>query len=59
MPVAMGAGTFGVFYGLALVARHIPVLNRAIGIILNYAHHGPNSFGGAITSSENLRVPIA
>jgi hypothetical protein len=38
--VALGAGTFGMFYGAALVARHIPVLNRAIGRILGYAHHG-------------------
>ena len=43
VPVAMGAGTFGVFYGFALIARHIPVLNRAIGSILSYAHHGPRS----------------
>jgi membrane protease YdiL (CAAX protease family) len=36
----IGAATFVVFYLIALVARHIPILNRAIGSILGYAHHG-------------------
>jgi uncharacterized protein len=40
VPVVLGAATFGVFYGGALVARHVPVLNRAIGRILRYAHGG-------------------
>lgn len=39
-PVAMGAGAFGLFYGAALVARRIPVLNRALTDILAYADQG-------------------
>jgi CAAX protease family protein len=39
-PVATGIGAFGVFYGAALVARRIPVLNRAIGQVLRYADQG-------------------
>lgn len=38
--VLIGVATFVVFYLIALVARHIPILNRAIGSILGYAHHG-------------------
>jgi len=38
--VLIGAVTFVVFYLIALVARRIPILNRAIASILGYAHHG-------------------
>ena len=40
MPVVTGAAAFGLFYGAAQLARHIPPLNRAIGSILRYAHDG-------------------
>jgi membrane protease YdiL (CAAX protease family) len=39
-PVLLGVGAFAVFYGLALVARHIPPLRWAISKVLSYAHHG-------------------
>lgn len=39
-PVATGVLAFGAFYGAALVAREIPVLNRAIGDVLRYADQG-------------------
>jgi membrane protease YdiL (CAAX protease family) len=39
-PVLIGVGAFGVFYGCALVARHVPVLDRAISKVLRYAHQG-------------------
>jgi membrane protease YdiL (CAAX protease family) len=39
-PVAVGVGTFAVFYRCALVARRMPVLRRAIAAVLRYAHHG-------------------
>jgi uncharacterized protein YbjT (DUF2867 family)/membrane protease YdiL (CAAX protease family) len=39
-PVATGVAAFGAFYGAALVAREIPVLNRAIGNVLRYADKG-------------------
>jgi uncharacterized protein len=39
-PVLLGAGAFGVFYGAALVARRIPVLDRAISSVLQYADQG-------------------
>jgi uncharacterized protein len=39
-PVASGVGAFGAFYAAALVARRIPVLDRAIGSVLRYADQG-------------------
>jgi uncharacterized protein len=40
VPVLLGVGAFGVFYGCALVARRIPLLDRAITKVLRYAHQG-------------------
>ncbi|NRQ50741.1 CPBP family intramembrane glutamic endopeptidase [Aeromicrobium stalagmiti] len=39
-PVALGVASFGAFYGAALVARRIPVLNRALTEILAFADQG-------------------
>jgi uncharacterized protein len=39
-PLATGVAAFGAFYGFALVARQIPVLNTAISSVLAYAHQG-------------------
>ncbi len=40
VPVLVGAGAFAVFYGAALVSRHVPVLDRAISSVLEYAFQG-------------------
>lgn len=40
VPVATGVGAFGFFYGAALVARRIPVLDRAISRVLVFAEEG-------------------
>lgn len=39
-PVLTGAGAFGAFYAAALVAKRIPVLERAISSVLSYADQG-------------------
>ena len=39
-PVLTGIGAFGAFYGAALVARRVPVLDRAITDVLRYAYQG-------------------
>jgi membrane protease YdiL (CAAX protease family) len=39
-PLATGVGAFGFFYGCALVARKVPVLDRAIGRVLVFAGEG-------------------
>jgi membrane protease YdiL (CAAX protease family) len=41
-PVATGVGAFGAFFGAALIARRIPVLNDAITSLMQHAHHGPD-----------------
>jgi hypothetical protein len=40
VPVLIGAGAFAAFYGSALIARRIPVLDEAITSVLQYAHQG-------------------
>ena len=40
VPVLTGAGAFGLFYGAARIARHIPALDRAIASVLRYEHDG-------------------
>jgi membrane protease YdiL (CAAX protease family) len=58
VPVLTGAGAFGVFFGAARVARHIPTLNRAIGSVLHYADEGSTSLvlltAGANAVAEEL-----
>ena len=39
-PIATGVGVFGLFYGAALVARRIPVLEAAISDVLLFAEDG-------------------
>ena len=39
-PIATGAAAFGIFYGAARFARHVPILNQAIASVLEYAHRG-------------------
>jgi uncharacterized protein len=42
-PALAGVGAFGVFYGCALVARHIPVLAEALRHVLQFAEQGSTS----------------
>ena len=39
-PVLSGVAAFGLFYGAARLARHIPPLNRAVAGVLHYADGG-------------------
>jgi hypothetical protein len=39
-PVVLGAGAFAAFYGLAVVSRRVPVLDRSIVSVLRYADQG-------------------
>lgn len=48
-PVAVGVVAFLGFYGCALVARHIPVLNAAIATVMRYARLGSSRPVLAIT----------
>ncbi len=52
MPVLTGAGAFGLFYGAARLARHIPPLNRALRGVLRYADDGSTPLVLAIASAN-------
>lgn len=53
-PVATGVGAVGFFYGCALVARGIPVLDRAIGNVLAFAEAGSTPMNVATTLANGL-----
>ena len=53
-PVATGVAAFGAFYGAALVAREIPILNQAIGNVLRYADQGSTPLIILTTSVNGL-----
>lgn len=58
VPVLVGVGAFAVFYGCALVSRHVPVLNRAIGSVLRYAHRGSGPLVLATTLANGAAEEI-
>jgi membrane protease YdiL (CAAX protease family) len=53
-PVATGLGAFGFFYGCALVASRIPVLDRAIGSVLTFAEEGSGPLVMATTLANGI-----
>lgn len=53
-PVATGVGAFAFFYGCALVARSIPVLDHAIGSVLTFAEEGSGPLVVATTLANGL-----
>ncbi len=74
-PVLAGTGAFGIFYGAALVARRIPVLQRALDNVLQYSDQGSPGlvlattlangvgeevfFRGALYAAAGPRHPVA
>jgi len=75
VPVLVGAGAFGAFYGAALAARRVPRLRRAVASVLRYAEHGNGPlvllttlangaaeevfFRGALYAAVGSRYPVA
>jgi membrane protease YdiL (CAAX protease family) len=57
-PVVTGVGAFGVFYGAALVARRIPVLDRAITKVLRYAHQGSTPLVATATLANGVAEEV-
>jgi hypothetical protein len=53
-PLATGVGAFGFFHGCALVARSVPVLDRAIGNVLAFAEEGSGPMVLATTLANGL-----
>lgn len=74
-PALIGVGAFGAFYGAALVAKRVPVLDRAISSVLSYANQGSDRlvlatalangvaeemfFRGALYSAVGADQPVA
>jgi membrane protease YdiL (CAAX protease family) len=58
VPVLTGAAAFGVFFGAAAVARHIPVLNEALVSVLSYAERGADSWVLATTLANGLAEEV-
>ena len=57
-PLATGVGAFGFFYACALVAKQIPVLDRAIGNVLQFAEEGQSPLVMATTLANGLGEEI-
>ena len=57
-PVATGVGAFGFSYAAALLARRIPVLDRAIGNVLQFAEEGQGPLVVATTLANGLGEEI-
>ena len=57
-PVATGVAAFGAFYACALVARRIPVLQRAISSVLVYADEGNTPMVLATTLANGVAEEI-
>lgn len=53
-PLATGVGAFGLFYGAALVARQIPVLDAALSRVLLFADEGDDRWVLATTLANGL-----
>ena len=74
VPVLVGVGAFGAFYGAAMVARQVPVLRRALTSVLRYAEQGTGPlvllttlangaaeeffFRGALFAAVGARYPV-
>jgi uncharacterized protein len=58
VPVLTGAAAFGAFFGAALVARRIPVLNEALMSVFNYAERGSDSWVLATTLANGVAEEV-
>jgi uncharacterized protein len=58
LPVASGAAAFGAFYAAALVAREVPVLDRALTDVLRYAHEGTDALVVFVTLANGLAEEV-
>ena len=57
-PLATGVGAFGLFYAAALVARRIPVLERAITSVLRFADEGDDGLVLLTTLTNGLAEEV-
>ncbi|HST67570.1 MAG TPA: CPBP family intramembrane glutamic endopeptidase [Mycobacteriales bacterium] len=57
-PIATGAAAFGAFYGAALVARRIPLLERPLTSIVQYAKQGSDPLVYATTLANGAAEEV-
>lgn len=57
-PALTGVAAFGGFYGAALVAKHVPILDRAISSVLQYADKGNDGLVLATTLANGLAEEV-
>lgn len=57
-PILTGAVAFGAFFGAALVARRIPVLNEALTSVLSYADRGSDPWVLATTLANGVAEEV-
>jgi uncharacterized protein len=57
-PIATGAVAFGAFFGAALVARRIPLLNEALTSVLSYADRGSDPWVLATTLANGVAEEV-
>lgn len=57
-PLATGVGAFAVFYGGALVARRVPVLDKALTRVLRFADEGDDRLVMATTLANGLAEEV-
>jgi uncharacterized protein len=58
LPILTGAGAFAAFYAAALVAREVPVLDRALTDVLRYAHEGSDALVVFVTLANGLAEEV-
>jgi membrane protease YdiL (CAAX protease family) len=58
VPVLTGALAFGAFFGAAIVARRIPILNEALASVLSYADRGSDPWVLATTLANGVAEEV-
>lgn len=58
LPILTGATAFGAFFGAALVARRVPILNEALTSILSYADRGSDPWVLATTLANGVAEEV-
>ncbi len=58
IPILTGAAAFGAFFGAALIARRIPILNEALTSVLSYAERGSDPWVLATTLANGVAEEV-
>jgi membrane protease YdiL (CAAX protease family) len=58
MPILTGVAAFSAFFGAALVARRIPILNSALTSVLHYAERGSDPWVLATTLANGVAEEV-